>query len=154
MDIIIFLILLTLSFTHIYLLKKILSSIEPINKEWLITQETSSGVEESAVKQLAELCYTEQIPRRNDVGLVQKLASVIQFIQFVFFTSTKAKKALIQRNEITAEKLIKDYLFMLKSPPDGRADMLGEWRNDIEHFEANKTKLHIVKTNVVEFKLR
>jgi hypothetical protein len=154
MGIVIFLIPLTHFLSLLFLFKKIMNSIEPINKEWLITQETSSSVEESAVKQLAELCYTQQIPRRNDVGLVQKLASLTQFIQFVFFTSTKAKKALIQRNEITAEKLIKDYLFMLKSPTDGRADMLGEWRNDIEHFEANKTKLHIVKTNVVEFKLR
>lgn len=65
-----------------------------------------------------------------------------------------AKRKLIHRNELTAEQLLKDYQDLYGMPLEERADRFMQWKDNVEHFEANKIKLHSIKTNVIEFRLR
>jgi hypothetical protein len=106
----------------------------------------------SNTQRLSELSHTQQIPRKNAVGIKEKLTAIGQFAYFIFFMTADEKKVLIQRNEITAEKMLKDYQAMLKSADGSKADLVTEWRKNLAIYDANKTKLHTVKTNVIEFR--
>ena len=114
---------------------------------------TEQPYTQTNTQQLSDLYYG-QIPRKNVIGLAKKLSSIKEFAYFVLFMKPDAKRRLIHRNELTAEQLLKDYQDLYNVPREERGDLFIRWKDNVEHFEANKIKLHKIKTNVIEFRLR
>lgn len=120
------------------------------------TADTLSAAEQAEldIQLCSEQRYEHRLPRENAVGFIDKFKAVIQFIHFIFFMSPEAKKLLIQRNEQTAEKLLKEYQSFMVAPADERVGRFLQWQDDLAHFEENKSALHSVKSDVVEFRFR
>lgn len=112
-----------------------------------------SPAKQSNTQQLSALYYG-QIPRKNVIGLAKKLNSIKEFAYFVLLMKPDAKRKLIHRNELTAEQLLEEYQHLNDTSKGERADLFMQWKDNVEHFEANKIKLHTIKTNVIEFRLR
>jgi hypothetical protein len=118
-----------------------------------VTDGSAATATQTSTQQLSDLYYG-QIPRKNVIGLAKKLSSIKEFAYFVLFMKPDAKRKLIHRNELTAEQLLKDYQDLYNVPKEERGDLFIRWKDNVEHFEANKIKLHKIKTNIIEFRLR